>query len=81
MWVDRLTALAVEHRISAFLIAGDDPTTIARFGQEIAPAVREARSHRSSSASANTGYEFDDRRRRAAAVPDPGRPPGGGAGG
>ena len=81
MWVDRLTALAVEHRISAFLIAGDDPTTIAQFGQEIAPAVREARSHRSSSASANTGYEFDDRRRRAAAGPDPGRPPGGGAGG
>jgi alkanesulfonate monooxygenase SsuD/methylene tetrahydromethanopterin reductase-like flavin-dependent oxidoreductase (luciferase family) len=40
-WVDRLTMLALDHGISAFLVAGDDPRTIARLGAEIAPAVRE----------------------------------------
>lgn len=40
-WVDRLTMLALDHGFSAFMIAGDDPTTIARFGAEVAPAVRE----------------------------------------
>ncbi|GAA0562998.1 LLM class flavin-dependent oxidoreductase [Actinomadura livida] len=41
MWIDRLTALALDHGISAFIIGGDDPGLIIRFGAEIAPAVRE----------------------------------------
>jgi len=48
-WVDQLATLTLEHGISAFILAGDDPTAIATFGQEIAPAVRElVRSERAS---------------------------------
>ncbi|GIJ44541.1 hypothetical protein Val02_14270 [Virgisporangium aliadipatigenens] len=39
--VERLTALALEHGVSAFILSGDDPAAITRFGQEIAPKVRE----------------------------------------
>lgn len=42
LWIDRLTTLALDYGVSAFIIGGDDPTTIARFGAEVAPAVREA---------------------------------------
>ncbi|WP_250007979.1 LLM class flavin-dependent oxidoreductase [Actinoplanes sp. M2I2] len=45
VWIDRLTMLALEHGISTFLIGGDDPTTLTRFGTEIAPAVRENVAH------------------------------------
>src|SRR3546814_9510896 len=41
-WTEQLTELAVGHGISAFLIGGDDPELIQRFGQEVAPAVRDA---------------------------------------
>jgi alkanesulfonate monooxygenase SsuD/methylene tetrahydromethanopterin reductase-like flavin-dependent oxidoreductase (luciferase family) len=41
LWVDRLTTLALDYGISAFIIGGDAPMTLARFGAEIAPAVRE----------------------------------------
>ncbi|MEN1976172.1 LLM class flavin-dependent oxidoreductase [Cellulomonas sp. P4] len=40
-WVEELAALAIEHGVSAFVVAGDDPTLLATVGQEIAPAVRE----------------------------------------
>jgi hemerythrin-like domain-containing protein len=40
-WVEELTRLALEERISAFLVVGDDPATIELFGEEVAPAVRE----------------------------------------
>lgn len=40
-WVEQLAVLALEYGISGFILAGDDPTAIAAFGQEIAPAVRE----------------------------------------
>lgn len=40
-WVDDLASLALDHGMSAFLIAGDDPHVAAQLGQEIAPAVRE----------------------------------------
>jgi alkanesulfonate monooxygenase SsuD/methylene tetrahydromethanopterin reductase-like flavin-dependent oxidoreductase (luciferase family) len=40
-WIDFLTTLALDHGVSAFIIGGDDPTTITRYGTEIAPAVRE----------------------------------------
>jgi alkanesulfonate monooxygenase SsuD/methylene tetrahydromethanopterin reductase-like flavin-dependent oxidoreductase (luciferase family) len=41
-WTEQLTELAVDHGVSAFLIGGDDPMLIERFGQEVAPAVRNA---------------------------------------
>jgi alkanesulfonate monooxygenase SsuD/methylene tetrahydromethanopterin reductase-like flavin-dependent oxidoreductase (luciferase family) len=40
-WVDQIAAMALQHGLSAFLIGGDDPNVIARFGAEVAPAVRE----------------------------------------
>lgn len=40
-WVDQITSLSLEHGISAFILASDDPTVIATFGQQVAPAVRE----------------------------------------
>lgn len=40
-WADRLSALALDDGVSTFILATDDPTVLARFGQEIAPAVRE----------------------------------------
>ncbi len=39
--VEMLTALALEHGFSTFVLASDDADELARFGQEIAPAVRE----------------------------------------
>ncbi|MDG9673995.1 LLM class flavin-dependent oxidoreductase [Micromonospora sp. DH14] len=41
-WVDQIVDLALRGGISAFIIGGDDPSVIQRFGAEIAPAVREA---------------------------------------
>ena len=41
-WVDELTTFALEDGIGTFILAGDDPSTIQAFGEEIAPAVREA---------------------------------------
>ena len=40
-WVDDLTGLVLEHGMSTFLVAGDDPVVAQRLGAEIAPAVRE----------------------------------------
>lgn len=40
-WVDDLAGLALEHGMSSFLVAGDDPVVAERLGAEIAPAVRE----------------------------------------
>ena len=36
-----LTELALEHGVSAFILATDDPALIERYGQEVAPEVRE----------------------------------------
>jgi alkanesulfonate monooxygenase SsuD/methylene tetrahydromethanopterin reductase-like flavin-dependent oxidoreductase (luciferase family)/FAD/FMN-containing dehydrogenase len=41
-WVDDLLPLVVEHGFSTFILAGDDPTAIQLFGQEVAPALRDA---------------------------------------
>jgi hypothetical protein len=40
--VERLAELHLEHGMSAFLLPADTPAAVQRFGQEIAPAVREA---------------------------------------
>ena len=40
-WVEELTGLALDCGTSGFILMGDDPVAIQRFGQEVAPAVRE----------------------------------------
>ncbi|MFD7229763.1 LLM class flavin-dependent oxidoreductase [Streptomyces sp. NPDC059881] len=40
-WPEQIAGLALDHGISAFIIGGDDVTTIERFGAEVAPAARE----------------------------------------
>ena len=40
-WVDELAALTLDHGFSAYILMGDDAMTITRFGNEVAPAVRE----------------------------------------
>ncbi len=40
-WVDDLAGLALEHGVSAFILAADDAATIERFAAEVAPATRE----------------------------------------
>jgi alkanesulfonate monooxygenase SsuD/methylene tetrahydromethanopterin reductase-like flavin-dependent oxidoreductase (luciferase family)/FAD/FMN-containing dehydrogenase len=41
-WVEELLPLVLEHGFSTFILSGDDPRSIAIFGQEVAPALREA---------------------------------------
>ncbi len=41
-WVEELTALALEDGIGTFILGSDDPRLIQVYGEEIAPAVREA---------------------------------------
>ena len=41
-WVDQLVALALEDGIGTFIAMADDPAVLTRFGEEVAPAVREA---------------------------------------
>jgi len=40
-WAEQLAGLALGDGISAFILGSDDPALIERFGQEVAPAVRE----------------------------------------
>jgi FAD/FMN-containing dehydrogenase len=40
--VEQLLPYALEHGFSTFILSSDDPRTIQRFGEEIAPALREA---------------------------------------
>ncbi len=41
-WVDDLLRLAVEDGVSTFVLASDEPTTLHRFAEDVAPALREA---------------------------------------
>jgi alkanesulfonate monooxygenase SsuD/methylene tetrahydromethanopterin reductase-like flavin-dependent oxidoreductase (luciferase family) len=40
-WVEQLATLTLEHGFSGYVLGGDDARSIAVFGQEIAPALRE----------------------------------------
>jgi hypothetical protein len=40
-WAQDLARLALEHGVSGFIMMGDDPDAVQRFGHEVAPAVRE----------------------------------------
>lgn len=41
-FAEQIATLALDHGFSAFIVAGDDPATIERFGAEVVPAAREA---------------------------------------
>ena len=41
-WVDHLLPLALDHGMSTFILITDDPAAIARYGDEVAPALRLA---------------------------------------
>jgi alkanesulfonate monooxygenase SsuD/methylene tetrahydromethanopterin reductase-like flavin-dependent oxidoreductase (luciferase family)/FAD/FMN-containing dehydrogenase len=41
-WVEDLLPLVLDDGVATFILGGDDPAVIARFGQEVAPALREA---------------------------------------
>lgn len=41
-WVEQLLPYVLEHGFSAFFLATDAPGQIARFGEEVAPALRDA---------------------------------------
>ena len=40
-WAEQLATLTLQYGISSYILGSDDPATIERFGQEVAPAVRE----------------------------------------
>ena len=66
---DRLFELATEHGFSTFILATDDPETIQRFGQEVAPALREA----VAAAREQAGHAEGARARHTSARPAPRR--------
>lgn len=41
-WVEQLLPLAVEDGVDTFILASDDPGTMQRFAEEVAPALRDA---------------------------------------
>lgn len=40
-WVDAMTELALEQGVGTFILASDDPATMATFATQVVPAVRE----------------------------------------
>src|SRR5215212_4201452 len=54
-WVQDLLPLVAEHGFSAFIVMGDDARTIQAFGQEVAPALREAVARARAEAGTETG--------------------------
>lgn len=41
-WIDHLTRLALDDGVGTFILGADDPGVLQWFGQEVAPAVRDA---------------------------------------
>ncbi|KAJ8145263.1 hypothetical protein OY671_001636 [Metschnikowia pulcherrima] len=40
-WAEQVAEVTLEHGVSTWIVGGDDPTTLAVVGQEVAPAARE----------------------------------------
>lgn len=66
-WVEELLALVLEHGFSTFIVPGDDPRTIELFGQEVAPALREAVARERRAAGTDTAAATTIRNARALA--------------
>src|SRR5690606_37537879 len=41
-WVDDLLPLAIQDGVGTFILASDDPATLRRFAEDVAPALRDA---------------------------------------
>ncbi|HEY8584151.1 MAG TPA: FAD-binding oxidoreductase, partial [Capillimicrobium sp.] len=54
-WVEQLLPLVLEHGFSTFVLSGDDPGQIQRFGEEVAPALRDAVERERRAAGTETG--------------------------
>jgi alkanesulfonate monooxygenase SsuD/methylene tetrahydromethanopterin reductase-like flavin-dependent oxidoreductase (luciferase family)/FAD/FMN-containing dehydrogenase len=54
-WTEQLLALALEHGFSTFILASDDPRDIHLFGEQVAPALREAVTREREAAGTQTG--------------------------
>ncbi|MGW6455249.1 LLM class flavin-dependent oxidoreductase [Streptomyces sp. NPDC055078] len=54
-WVEQLLALVLQDGISTFILGSDDPRTLSVFGQEVAPALREAVAAERAAAGTATG--------------------------
>ncbi|MWB98207.1 LLM class flavin-dependent oxidoreductase [Agromyces seonyuensis] len=54
-WVEELLPLAVEHGVSTFILAGDDPRAMQVFAEEVAPALRDAVAAERRTAGTETG--------------------------
>ncbi|MBO3102709.1 LLM class flavin-dependent oxidoreductase [Cellulomonas fengjieae] len=54
-WVDDLLPLVLDQGISGLVLSTDDARTIARFGEEVAPALREAVAAARASTGTSTG--------------------------
>ena len=59
-WVEQLLELVLEHGFSTFILAGDDPAAIERFGAEVAPALREAVARERRAAGTSVGAVIRD---------------------
>jgi alkanesulfonate monooxygenase SsuD/methylene tetrahydromethanopterin reductase-like flavin-dependent oxidoreductase (luciferase family) len=77
-WAESLAELAVDHGMSTFIVAGDDPRVVQQFGTEIAPAVRELVAHERATAGGAdgpaAGTRGDDASDELMAKPAPPRP-------
>jgi alkanesulfonate monooxygenase SsuD/methylene tetrahydromethanopterin reductase-like flavin-dependent oxidoreductase (luciferase family) len=40
-WAEPLAEITLEHGVTGYMLAGDDPTAIQQFGEEVAPQVQE----------------------------------------
>lgn len=54
-WVEQLLPYVLEHGFSTFILSGDDPRGIQRWGEEVAPALRSAVERERHSAGTETG--------------------------
>ncbi|MDO8187237.1 LLM class flavin-dependent oxidoreductase [Conexibacter sp. JD483] len=64
-WIEQLLELVLEHGFSTFILAGDEPSAIERFGAEVAPALREAVARERQAAGTETGAVIRDPKARA----------------
>ena len=75
-WAEMLAELTLTYGMSTFIVTGDDPRTVQRFGTEIAPAVRELVAAERERAAPERGRDRVGSRpgRRAGRPADRGRP-------
>jgi hypothetical protein len=58
-WVEELLPFVLEHGISTFILATDDPHAIQRWGGEVAPALRQTVERERRKAGTPSGNHLD----------------------